>query len=331
MNTDQIADNLVTISQLSSAVCFAPCIDEPEPPELQAEGEEILRAARRIKRELDIALTPDVRADIVQTIDYFDRHRGDYRRAVIRWVDLLDSIAHLMESRYGDGTGAKKEREVRAAMYYIMRGFLGEQGLPTLPPWLRPIVLEVALRGTIEFIVEVDKQTPGRRLWADVDPSGEPTRLFSQRTYAKVAKWRETASERFVAFMIRIFLPPPKLSGKLKPQVDAILKDWERRNRRDGGNPLRRAVTNFVISTRWIAEHSEQVRAALRAITIAVHEAARFQHLDGPDQLEAVKVAIVVMFRDFGYSGPLFERIVRVMVDLLADATRHLFAKYNVA
>jgi len=332
MNPDQVASDVVAITQLTAAVCFAPCIDEPQQPELRREGEAIIRAARRIKRELDIALTPDVRADIVQTIDYFDQHREDYRSAFIRWVDLLDSVAHLMESHYGDGTGAKKERQVRAAIYYILRGFMGGQGLPTLQPWLRPIMLEIALRGTIEFIVEVDKQTPGRRLWADVDPSGEPTRLFSQRTYAKVAKWRETASERFVGMIVRIFLPPPRLTDKtLKAQVDAIVGEWERETRRTGANPLRRAVTNFVISTRWIAEHAEQVRAALGAITIAVQISARFQHLKSDDQLEAVKQAVVIMFEDFGYTGPLFERMVRFMVDLLADATRHLFAKYDVA
>ena len=331
MNTDQVASDIVAVTQLAAAVCFAPCIDEPPRPEIREEGKEILRAAQQIKRQLDIALTPDVRADIVQTIDYFDRHREDYRGALVRWVDLLDSVAHLMEQHYGDGTGPKKERQVRAAMYYILRGFMGNQGLPTLPPWLRPIMLEVALRGTIEFIVEVDKQTPGRRLWSDAPPTGEPTRLFSQRTYAKVAKWRQTAGEGFVAFIIRLVMPPPQLTDKkLKAQVDAILADWERQARRTGADPLRRAVANFVISTRWIAEHAEQVRAALRAITIAVHASARFQHFDSADQLEAVKVAVVIMFEDIGYTGPLFERTVRFMVDLLADAIRHLFSKYNV-
>jgi len=41
-------------------------------------------------------------------------------------VDLLEEIAFLAEERYG--TGPMKQREVRAAIYYILKGFFGNRG-----------------------------------------------------------------------------------------------------------------------------------------------------------------------------------------------------------
>jgi hypothetical protein len=77
----------------------------------------------------------------------------------------------------------------------------------------------------------------------------------------------------------------------------------------------------------WIGRHSDEVKSAIDAVALTVHETAKLSHLDSQQQLEVVKEAAVMMFQDLGFSGPIFGTVVRFAVDLSADAMLHLFQK----
>jgi hypothetical protein len=329
---EQLASVLTALSELAVAVCMWPCGDQRADPRTRAEAEEFLELARDIKAKLDVFLTDEVRADLVTLIEHLDQNRDRYRQAILRWVDLLEEIAHFAEEKYGDGAGPLKQREVRAAVYYLVDNFFGPQGLPTVPPFLRPIVLELITRLTVEFLVTLDNPgtDEGLALWGGVRERGQPNvRLKSSR--AKFARYRETMGERFVGWLVRIFLKPRfVLTGELKTRVDAIVADWAERNRLTGTFPAQRAVEPLVQTAIWVGEHADQVRAAVDAVAMATYATARFTRMEKEEQLEVVKEAVVIMFEDLGYTGPMFRTVVRFSVDMMSDATDNLFRKRGV-
>lgn len=330
MIDDSLRSDLCALTDLARVVCLAPFLDRQQvDPETEEEAREMLLVAQEIKARLDDVLTDDVRADLVQLIGYLEENRNRYRAAMLRWVDLLEDLAFTVENRYGDGTGPMKLRQVRAALYYVLKGFMGQTGLPTISPWARPIMLEIAVRATVEYLVTLDNPMSNRpMLWADASREGtyRPL-LISKQAHVKIQKWRESTSERVVAWLIRILLPPPSLKGELRKDVDAILADWEARDRRTGTKPFERMAKPVVETANWIGDHGDQVRAAIDVVALSIYETSRLAALNHEQQLEVVKEAVVMMFQDFGYTGPIFETVVRFMVDMTADATQHLFAK----
>ncbi|MGH7485727.1 MAG: hypothetical protein ACRD3J_27565, partial [Thermoanaerobaculia bacterium] len=159
------------IADLTTVLCLAPCLQQQPDSNTVRGGRELAAAIRRIKKDLDEFLTDDVRNDLEELLQHIDRNRDRYRDAVLLWIDLLEDVAALMEGRYGDKTGPLKNRKVRAAMYYLLKGFIGNQPLPNVPPFLRPIVMEIAIRWTIEFLVTLDnRQNEGPQLWDGIGP-----------------------------------------------------------------------------------------------------------------------------------------------------------------
>src|SRR5688500_1047098 len=108
---EQLASDLTQLTELAVAVCLSTCADERADPGVRREAEDFLLLAREVKEQLDVFLDDKVRADIVQLIEHLDQNREEYRRAILRWIDLLEDIAHLAEERYGDGGGVLKQRE----------------------------------------------------------------------------------------------------------------------------------------------------------------------------------------------------------------------------
>ncbi|HEX7154259.1 MAG TPA: hypothetical protein VF618_22415 [Thermoanaerobaculia bacterium] len=328
----QFANDVSTLAQLAVAVCLAPCLDEPSDPRARDEAGELLFLAREIKADLDVFLTDEVRAEIVQVIEHLDQNRDRYRLSLLRWVDLLEEIAFYTETKWGNGAGAIKQREVRAALYYILEGFLGPEGLPTVPPWMRPILLEVVVRVTVEFLVTLDHPRDGGRppLWQDAPREGSYRSIIPKQTRVRWAKYQQSVGERFVAFVVRIFMPRPRLTGELRTRVDAILEDWAERNSLTGTIPVERFATPIVQTALWIGAHGEEVRAAIDAMATAVYATARLSRLSQAERLEVVKEAVILMFEDLGYDGPMFRTVIRFMVDMMADATQNLFRKRGV-
>lgn len=328
---EQLARDLSTLTELAVAICLSPCLDEPADPRNREEAEELLFLAREIKARLDIMLTDEVRADVVQLIEHLDQNRERYRQSLLRFVDLMEEIAFYAEGRYGNGAGPLKLREVRAAMYYLLEGFFGPQGLPTVPPWMRPILLEVIVRVTVEFLVTLDNPPDeSMALWNELRTErGQPSVRFKVAR-VRFAKYRETMGERFVGWLVRIFMPRPILTGRLRTRVDAILNDWAERNRDTGTIPIQRILRPFVQTALWAGRHGKEVRAAIDAVSMTVYATARFTRLDRERQLEVVKEAVVILLEDLGYGGPMFRVVVRFMVDMMADATDNLFRKRGV-
>lgn len=329
---DQLGHDLSALTELAVAICLTPCANEPPAdPATREEAEELLLLAREIKEKLDVFLTDEVRADAVQLIEHLSQNRERYRVSLLRFVDLMEDITYSVEDRYGDGAGPLKQREARAAMYYVLRGFFGPDGLPSVPPWMRPLLLEVVVRVTVEFLVTLDNPPDESiALWNDLRSRRSPPKVRLLETRVRLARYRESFGERFVGMLVRIFMPKPFLTGRLRASVDAILNDWTERNRLTGTIPIQRLLQPFVQTALWAGRHGKEVRAAIDAVSMTVYATARFTRLNRDQQLEVVKEAVVLMFEDLGYQTPMFRTIVRFMVDMMAEATDHLFRKRGV-
>jgi hypothetical protein len=319
------------IAELASVFLLAPCLDrEEDDPAIERESRRLRRAILRITDDLNDFLTDDVRHDLIEMLDYIDRNRGRYREAVLLWIDLLEDVAATVESHYGSGTGPLKNRKVRAAMYYLIKGFIGDQPLPDVPSFLRPIALEIAIRASIEFLVSLDnpytKDDEMRpRLWESVaKPPVQPVWNMTVR----MTDVMDHFCERLTAVFVRIFLPPPRLTGSLRHKVDLILAQWQERNRTTGTTPVQRTVRPVIDAALWVGQHAQQIRALVDLVSVAVTEAARLTHLSREDRFEVVKGAVVeIIQRDFGFTGPVWNVIVRLGVDLMAEAIERLFRK----
>lgn len=313
------------IAELTAAICLAPLVQEPS-TETRREGRALAAAIRRIKRDLDDFLTDSVRDDLRELLEHIDRNRDRYRDAVLLWIDLLEEIAHLMEAEYGDKTGPLKKRNVRAAAYYLIRGFIGNTPLPHVPPFLRPVVLELAIRWTIEFLVVLDNPESQRpELWGAVQA---PSRSEILSAEVKWAKWSEHWLEVLATWILGWFLKPPRLTGKLRVKVDAILVQWQKRNEQTDTTPMERTVGAVFRTTTWIGEHADEVKAFVDLIAVAVVEANKLTRLSRNERIAVIKEAMVMLVeQDLGIGGPLWGEIVRLIVDILGDAIDDLFQK----
>jgi hypothetical protein len=328
----ELSDVPEMVAELTTIICLAPCLIDDQPSaRVQREGRELANAIRRILGDLEEFLTPDVREDIESLLDHVDRNRDRYRRAVLLWVDLLEEVAALMEKEYGNDTGPLKKRRVRAAMYYLLKGFIGNTPLPRIPTFLRPIALELAIRGTIEFLVSLDhRESDGKarpKLWDKVErPQGPKSTLLETRV--KLSKPWDRFLEVLGTWVASLFFSPPWLWPPLRKKVNAILADWQVRNRETGTTPAERTFGVVMDTARWIGEHGPQVRALIDMVAVAVCETAKMARLSRDERLDVVKeAALIIVQEDLGFSGPLWGTIMRLMVDLMADAIENLFRK----
>lgn len=315
------------ICDLTAALCLAPLFEQPS-NSTRSGARELLAAIRRIKRDLDDFLTDDVRYDLEEMLQHISRNSGRYRDAVLMWIDLLEDVAALLEGEYGDKTGALKHRKLRAAMYYLINGFVGNQPLPHVPPFLRPIVMEIAIRWTVEFLVTLDhKQNENRpQLWDGIGPATPRAEVLSAevRWDAFWDHFWETLGTWFAHW----FLKPPKLTGPLRVKVDRILQRWEARNQELGTTPMERTIGVVFRTATWIGDHADQMRALVDLVTCAVIEASKLERLSRDERIAVVKEAMVILIQDdLGLTGPLWGELIRVFVDIGADSIENLFRK----
>src|SRR5690349_12830120 len=88
------------VMQLATAFCVAPIVDptfEPSP-----EAERLDEDVEKLKRDLDILFSDDMRRQVLQFVKYLDQNRDLYRRTFLLWVDLTEEVALQVEEELGD-------------------------------------------------------------------------------------------------------------------------------------------------------------------------------------------------------------------------------------
>ena len=347
------------LMQLATAFCVAPIVDpsfEPSP-----EAERLDEDVEKLKRDLEILFSDDMRRQVLQFVKYLDENRDLYRRTFLLWVDLTEEVALQVEEEMGDNTGPVKLRRVRGALFYLFSRLTESMQVPSIPRYLNRLVLQAAIRGTVEFIitlVNVDKTEQRTALPADVYRVGlwqkqlEKTRLkraderkrirrsVVKRAAHATSQWRrrlvvallklwEPLIERCTNWILDVLLAPPKVPKGVKVRVDLLIAELNA-DAPQGMPPPEMLGRCFLDVMIWMGQHGKEMRAAIDAFSIAVHWTDQLGHMSREERIRLIEDALILYFEDIGLKGPYFRFVLRLLVDIGLDAIVFLYQKRGV-
>ena len=297
--------------------------DEDDPIDQQAD--ELIEDFWRLRRDLDAMLTPEVRHDLLELLRAADARRAETAASMIAWVNLVEEICLAVEVDYGDGTGPAKLQRVRSVIFQLTRAFLGDAPFQSLPAFVRPFVIDLVCRGTVEFVIQlVNTRDSDRSLWRTALPAGvTPQKSQLVRTGARVAAKRWTLYERIAGWLLR----PGRLPAALQARVDAIIARWDAETERAGSPPVQRVVQSMFIMLEWVGHHGPEVRRAIDALSITTHWAFEFADLNDAERISLIKRALSRYLDELGLGGSLFKRLCDLAIEFAVDAAVDLLRK----
>lgn len=345
------------LMDLVMGFCLSPVLDRAE--EVDPQAEQLYQDARRLKRDLDILFSADMRREVIVFLKHLDANREEYRKSLLLWLDLVEEFAFEVEKDLGDGTGPVKLRRVRGAVFYFLNRFSEGLQVPGIPAYFNRLALHIIIRGTVEFIVtlvntdKVEQRSPvraaayNRGLWREALPrEGMATaetaatpgvwRRVKERcaqwwraVVVRVLKWYAPLIERFVNWVLDILMAPPGVSADMRRRIDKIVADFNR-NAPPGQPPVEGLARWFLDVIKWVGAHGKEVRAAIDVFSIAVHWTSELSDLTRERRIELIENALILYFDDIGLSGPYFRFMLRFLVDINLDAMLFLYEKRGV-
>lgn len=332
------------VAELLTALCLAPLLDR-EGRAADPSQEWFFREAERLKADLSLLFSAGSRAEVVAFLGHLDANRDEYRRSFLLWLEVVEELCLEAELDLRDNTGAVKMRRVKAGMFYLLDRFTEGADVVGIPRYLDRLVVHLMIRATVEFVVSLvnveqfEEQplagvTAGERgLWTNVIPKrrGQAPRRrpLSRRLVVPVVKaWESLWAwllDRIVAWLLG---PPWTVSPQMKRRVDNLVARYQTGS---VGDPPIRGLVNWVFDVlRWVGTHGREVRAAINALTVAIHLTAEIADLSREERIALVEEALVRVFKDMGIGGPYFRVVLRIAVDVALDAIVHLFQKRGV-
>jgi hypothetical protein len=306
------------------------CRSRPAYPDADAQADELIEDFWKLSRDLDAALTPEVRRDLTALLDHIESHREAYSRALVAWVDLIEDVCLTVEEDYGDGAGALKMQRVRGVAFQLARRFLDDAPLPDIPNFVRPVVIDLVTRATVAFVIDlVNAPDPDRRLWRNTNLQGAARRPVLTRgptvvrLRARFSARRQSLLERLIAWLLR----PPALPPRLQAKVDAIVREWDAETDATGKPPVQRVLQDAFDLVTWIGEHGSEMRAGVDALSIVIHWAYEFVDLDREARIDLVKRALARYVEEIGLGGSIFATVIELIIDLVVDAAVDIFLK----
>ncbi len=348
--------------QIAAAFCLSPMLDRDEEPE--PESAELLADIKQIKRDLKILFSDDMRRQLISFIRQIDENRDLYRRTLLLWLDLTEEIALQVELDLGDGTGPVKLKRVRGGMFYLLTKF--SQGLeaPGVPRFFNRLVISMAIRGTVEFIitlVNIDQHEQTRLPAVDLRRSDElglwnqplkarrkskaqeleqisksrvkrvtyHVRDRTRRVSVSVEKHRERLSDRIMNCLLDFLYAPPKVPAAFRMKIDRIVEQMNQ-EAPAGMPPITMLGRWFFDVIIWIGRHGKEVRAAIDVFSIAVHRTQLMSEMSRERRLRIIEDALISYFDELGLSGPYFQFVLRLVVDINLDGLVFLYKKRGV-
>jgi hypothetical protein len=347
--------------EIATAFCLAPVLDQGE-GEPDPESAELARDIGLLKRELDIMFSDDVRRQLVIFLRQINANKELYRRTLLLWLDLTEEIAFQVEKDLGDNTGPVKLSRVRGGVFYLLTKFSEGLEVPNVPRFFNRLFIHLVIRGTVEFIVNlvnIDRYAQRTRVAADLDDLGlwnkalrshrraesmkseairksnivnratHTVQAQSQRLLVTVEKQRVRLWDRIADFILDLCLAPPKVPSAFKTKIDAIVAQMNH-NRPTDMPPVTMMGKLFFDIVHWIGQHGKEIRAAIDALAIAVHQTQRLGEMTRERRIQVIEDALILYFAELGLSGPYFRFVLRLLVDINLDALIFLYEKRGV-
>ena len=347
--------------ELASGFCLAPLLD-PDIDAADPESAELVRDIKQLKRNLDIMFSDDVRRQLRSFIKQLDENRDLYRRSLLLWLDLTEEIAFQVELDLGDNTGPVKLKRVEGGIFYLLSKLSVGLQVPRVPRFMNRFVLQMVIRGTVEYIitlVNIDKFASRTRVAADIDSMGLWNRPLKKQRHLqmdelKARRKRNVVSraaftvrersgklavsvekqqtlwwERLANFLLDLIFAPPKVPQAFKTKIDLII---EQMNREAPSNmpPIAMMGRWFFDIFLWIGQHGKEIRAAIDAFSIAVHQTQKMSEMTRERRITVIEDALILYFDELGLSGPYFRFVLRLFVDINLDAMVFLYKKRGI-
>jgi len=230
--------------------------------------------------------------------------------------------------RLGDGTGPLKLREVRGATFYLLYRSSHGLTIPGLPRFITPLVIQVAIRGAVEFVIAlVNSSDPDRSLWRSaVGVAAMRQTRKPRRPILTFYELLNRAGEWFVNLVIAWAFRPPTMSLSVRRKVEAIARGWDAHADSDRP-PIQQIGEHIVAVLQWFGTHGHEMRAAVDALSIAIHWTADLSAASEAERRQVIEGALILYFEDRGVGGPYFRFMLRVVLDIALDAVIHLYRK----
>jgi len=283
--------------------------------------EDVRATVWELRRNLRIALE-GTEHDVVGALNALAAHGHEVERAVVVWIELVETLVQAAERSYGraPGRGALKAADVKAALEYLVHRH--PLKLPGVPTAIEPFLVDVGIEWTIDVVVRIANR---HDLWVVA-----PVR-------ARSVRWHLTRIVRVLAKLLQpLWVPFVWLGGQLwyltrearplTPELRAALRAVEREGLdREPGRTLE-SVVQVVI---WVGEHRPQVVAIMDLVSLAVEEAERYLELEGPQKKAYAHALVLAVLDELGFEerAGLLYAIVESFVDSGIDSVVRLFNK----
>src|SRR5260370_28971934 len=126
-------------------------------------GSLITEAQRLIK----IATNEGIDRDLFRILDSLAANRQRIEQALVVWIDLIEVLVQLEETRHGStpGMGGVKTAELKEAVRYLLRN--QRLNLPGIPKPFEPIVIDYAVGVLVDAVVLACNRYG---LWVNTEP-----------------------------------------------------------------------------------------------------------------------------------------------------------------
>lgn len=280
-----------------------------------------------MQRLLQEAMGEGTAEDLVKALNNVSEHREEIQSAVNAWINLIDVLVQNTEQRYGSkpGHGQIKAAEVKGVLRYLLQIDRLDLGIPAVPRYLIPVVIDGVVDITINGLVLVANRY-GLWVVAEAEPGSIYARflIFLQPIYMLVHPIFDGLAWLLnrVYFALRVQAP---LSPAIRSAVKAVENDGLVISERP---ILKYAVDLFI----WIGTHRAQLIAALELVFAAVQEAESYVEMSGPEKKAFAHDLILAVWDSLGFEQraglvfTLFDAIINGSI----EAAVSLFNKRGV-
>jgi hypothetical protein len=267
----------------------------------------------------------DAAHELVGLLQSISANRDRLQRAVIVWLDLIETLVQSAEAHHGPGSGLGrlKKAEVSAAVKWLLNA--RQFSLSNVPKSLQPLIIDGLVDVAIDHIVQL---TNDYDLW-ELQPPPRPNamqRLLSLfgRVARAVAAWLVRIAAAPIGWFVTLFrrvptIPPYLLAALRRVQQDGLVV-------REG-----EVVTDATRLLIYLGTHRDELVRASGVVFGAVQQGEALVNASGPEKKAYVRASIRAALTEMGFilDGGLFSALVDAAIDLLIEAAVHFFNKHG--
>lgn len=278
----------------------------------------------RLRRLLRVALGGGVEQDIVGALRWLDSHGDQIERAVVVWVDLIESLVQVQERRYGKeaGLGAIKKAEIKEVLTDLLEA--EKLRLPNIPQFAVAFVLEIFVDWVVDIVVLMANDND---LWTEDTSytSIHSVLAVGRRWLGKMLRPVWLGILWLIVHLSHLFRSRALYSAELTAKVNAVKRE---------GFPIgvQEVEDGAVKVIQWIPKHRQQLIAGSELIFGAVHDAEAYLELSGPEKRRYAQDLVVAVLKEMGLHEDmeLLFAVVNSVVGAGIESTVHLFNKRGV-